>query len=77
MFNKNQRIKFLHKRLAENIKNFTMEKTEKLIQIIKLQSEIIKILSRVYTSDNRSPYEKEHMWKLLRNLENLEKESIE
>lgn len=50
-----------------------MEKTEKLIQIITLQSEIIKILSKVYTNDLRSPYEKEYMWELIRDLENLRK----
>ncbi|MHC0440270.1 hypothetical protein [Flavobacterium sp. 3-210] len=50
--------------------------TEKLIEIIKAQSVIIKILSREYTNTPRNPQEKEYMWKLIRELENLQKELI-
>ena len=50
--------------------------TDKLIEIIKLQSQIIEILCKEFTNAPRNPYEKDYMWDLIRQLKNLQKELI-
>jgi hypothetical protein len=49
---------------------------EKLKDIIKVQSEIIEILSIEYLKPHRSPYEEEQMKDLVKLLKNLQKELI-
>lgn len=48
--------------------------TDKLIEVIKIQSEIIEILSREYTSTHRNPEQNQQMRDLVQNLKNLQKE---
>lgn len=50
---------------------------DKLIEVIKVQSEIIEILGYVYTDSDKSPMEKDRMRILLSTLKNLEKQLIE
>jgi hypothetical protein len=50
--------------------------SDKLIEIITVQSEIIEILSREYTDAPRSPYEKQEMRDLIRLLKDLQKDLI-